>query len=125
MSDDHYAPQPPVAAGLAGRCPRCGQGRMFKGFLELAPRCEACGLDYSFADSADGPAVFVMLFGGFIVCGAALWLELTYEPPFWVHLVVTLPIALVVCLGLLRPLKGILVALQYHNKAEQGRLEKH
>lgn len=125
MSDDHYAPQPPVAAGLSGRCPRCGQGRMFKGFLELAPRCEACGLDYSFADSADGPAVFVMLFGGFIVCGAALWLELTYEPPFWVHLVVTLPIALVVCLGLLRPLKGILVALQYHNKAEQGRLEKH
>ncbi|MDJ1157856.1 DUF983 domain-containing protein [Chelatococcus sp. SYSU_G07232] len=124
MAQDDYPPQPPIATGLAGRCPRCGEGRLFKGFLNLAPGCRSCGLDYSFADSADGPAVFVMLIGGFIVCGAALWLELTYEPPFWVHLLVTLPIALVVCIGMLRPLKGVLVALQYHHRAEEGRLEK-
>lgn len=97
---------------------------MFSGFLTVAPKCNACGLDFSFADSADGPAVFVMLIGGFIVCGFALWLELAYEPPFWVHLVVSLPLALVVCLGMLRPLKGVLIALQYHHKAEEGRLEK-
>ncbi|CUA88225.1 Uncharacterized conserved protein, DUF983 family [Chelatococcus sambhunathii] len=124
MAHEDHAPQSPVPTGLAGRCPRCRQGRMFSGFLTVAPKCNACGLDFSFADSADGPAVFVMLIGGFIVCGFALWLELAYEPPFWIHLVVSLPLALVVCLGMLRPLKGVLIALQYHHKAEEGRLEK-
>ncbi len=79
---------------------------LFAGFITLAPRCGTCGLDLSFADSGDGPAVFVSLIGGFIVLGAALWTELRYEPPFWVHLVVFLPLTLIVCLGLLRPLKG-------------------
>ena len=64
--------------GLAGRCPRCGKGRLFHGFLTLRPRCEACGLDYSFADSADGPAFFVMFFAGFIVAGSALAVEVLY-----------------------------------------------
>lgn len=90
----------------------------------MAPKCDVCGLDYAFADSADGPAVFVCLIGGFIVLGAALWTELVYEPPMWVHLVVFLPLTLIVCAALLRPLKGILVAQQYHTRAEEGRLEK-
>jgi len=122
--DEHYAPQSPYSTGLCGRCPRCGQGRLFRGFINLAPRCEVCGLDYKFADSGDGPAVFVTLFAGFLVLGAALWTELTFEPPFWVHMVIFLPLTLIVCLGMLRPLKGLLVALQYRNKAEQGRLEQ-
>jgi uncharacterized protein (DUF983 family) len=96
---------------------------LFDSFIRVAPRCRVCGLDFSFADSADGPAVFVMLFGGFIVVGFALWLELRFEPPFWLHLVTTLPVLLIVCLGMLRPLKGILIALQYVNKAEEGRLK--
>ncbi len=121
--EHEYAPQSPYATGLAGRCPRCGEGRLFKGFITPAPRCEVCGLDLAFADSGDGPAVFVSLFAGFIVLGAALWVELSYEPPFWVHMVVFAPLTLIVCLGILRPLKGLLVALQYYNKAEQGRLE--
>ena len=120
---DHYPPQSPYRAGLTGRCPRCGEGRMLTGFLDVAPNCESCGLDFKFADAGDGPAVFVTLFAGFIVLGMALWTELKYEPPMWVHLVIFLPMTLIVCLGLLRPLKGILVALQYRNKAEQGRLE--
>jgi uncharacterized protein (DUF983 family) len=66
--------------------------------------------------------VFVALFGGFIVLGAALWTEIVYQPPIWVHMVVFLPLTLIVCLGLLRPLKGVLIALQYRNKAELGRL---
>jgi uncharacterized protein (DUF983 family) len=123
MAEHDYAPQSPYATGLAGRCPRCGEGRLFKGFLTLAPRCEVCGLDLAFADTGDGPAVFVTLFAGFIVLGGALWLELAYEPPFWVHFVIFAPLTLIVCLGVLRPLKGLLVALQYSNKAEQGRLE--
>ena len=113
-----------IASGLKGRCPRCGRGSLFKGFLTLAPKCEICGLDYAFADSADGPAVFVCLIGGFIVLGAALWTELVYEPPMWVHLAVFLPLTLIVCAALLRPAKGILVAQQYHTKAEEGRLER-
>ncbi len=111
-----------LAAGLGGRCPRCGKGHMFKGLLALAPRCEACGLDFSFADAADGPAVFVCLLGGFLVLGAAFWTELAYEPPFWVHLVLFLPLTAIVCVGLLRPAKGLLVAQQYRTKAEQGRI---
>jgi uncharacterized protein (DUF983 family) len=118
-----HAPQSPFVCGLKGTCPRCGRGTIFAGFLALAPRCSNCGLDLGFADSGDGPAVFVSFIGGFIVLGAALWTELRYEPPLWVHLVVFLPLTLIVCLGLLRPLKGTLIALQYRNKAEQGRLK--
>ena len=123
MRDDDYPPQSPYAAGMGGRCPRCGDGKLFKGFLAVAPSCDLCGLDYGFADSGDGPAVFVMLIAGFIVVGGALWFDFTYEPPMWVHLVVTLPLGALVCLAILRPLKGVLIALQYRNKAEQGRLD--
>jgi uncharacterized protein (DUF983 family) len=112
-----------IVTGLLGRCPRCRRGKMFSGFLTPAPACKACGLNFGFADAGDGPAVFVMLFGGFLVVGAALWTEVVYEPPFWVYLVVFLPLTLIVCVGLLRPLKGLLIALQYRNKAEQGRHE--
>ena len=80
-------------------------------------------MNFGFADAGDGPAVFVMLFGGFLVVGAALWTEVVFEPPYWVYLVVFLPLTVVVCVGMLRPLKGLLIALQYRNKAEQGRLE--
>ena len=120
--DGHHAD--PVSAGLSGRCPRCGEGKLFDGFLELAPKCQACGLDYKFADAGDGPAVFVILLAGFVVVGAALWTEIHYEPPIWVHMAIFLPLTIIVCLGMLRPLKGILIALQYRNKAEQGRLSE-
>jgi uncharacterized protein (DUF983 family) len=113
----------PFAAGLGARCPRCGKGPLFKGFIALAANCSACGLDYSFADSGDGPAVFIALIGGFIVLGAALWTEIVYEPPLWLHMVLFLPLTIIVCLGLLRPFKGVLIALQYRNKAEEGRLD--
>lgn len=118
-----YPPISPVSVGLAGRCPRCGDGRLFAGFVNVAPRCEACGLDYGFADAGDGPAVFVTLFAGLVVLGLALWVEIAFQPPIWVHMVIFLPLTLIVCLGMLRPLKGLLIALQYRNKAELGRLE--
>ena len=122
-NDRHYPPLSPYSTGLAGRCPRCGEGKLFKGFITIADKCEVCGQDFKFADSGDGPAIFVMLISGFIIVGAALWLEIAYEPPFWVYLVTFLPLTLIVCLGMLRPLKGVLVALQYANRAEQGRLQ--
>jgi len=120
---DHFQKAPsPVVAGLCGRCPRCGKGKLFDGFLALAPRCEVCGLDYSFVDSADGPAFFVMFFAGFIVAGSALAVEVLYEPPYWVHALLWTPLILVTTLAPLRPVKGLLIALQYHHKAAEGRL---
>ncbi len=117
-----YPPQNPIPTGLRGRCPRCGEGRMFEGFLKVAPRCANCGLDFSFADSADGPAVFAILIVGIIVAGAALLTEIAYSPPLWLHFVLWMPLVLILGLGLMRPLKGVLIALQYHHKAEEGRL---
>ncbi len=121
--DPDYPPVSPVAAGLNGRCPRCGNGRLFSGFLTIAPASEVCGLDYRFADAGDGPAFFVSMIAGAIVAGSALLTEVAYDPPIWVYVVIFLPLTILLCIGPLRPLKGLLVALQYRNKAEQGRLD--
>ncbi|MGL5447069.1 MAG: DUF983 domain-containing protein [Rhabdaerophilum sp.] len=110
-----------ASAGLRGRCPRCGEGKLFSGFISVAPSCRACGLDFKFTDAGDGPAVFVILLAGFFVVGLTLWTEIHYEPPIWLHLLIFLPLTLIVCLGLLRPMKGLAIGLQYRNKAEQGR----
>ena len=118
-----YPPQPVTATGLAGRCPRCGEGRLFDGFLTVAPRCQNCGLDFSFADSADGPAVFIMLFVGFIVVGLALFVEFTFHPPYWLHAILWIPLTLGLSLGLLRPLKGWLIAQQYVRKAAPAQFD--
>ena len=93
MADDQPSLPSPYSTGLKGLCPRCGEGKLFEGFLKVRPRCAACGLDYSFADSADGPAVFIMLIAGFAVLGAALYVEIAYEPPIWVHMMIWLPLA--------------------------------
>ena len=111
-----------LAAGLAGRCPACGRGKLFSGYLTLAPRCDVCGLDYSFAEAGDGPAVFVILITGFIVVGAALFVEMSYAPPYWLHALIWGPLAILLPLLLLRSFKGVLIALQYKHKAEEGRL---
>ena len=115
----------PYIAGLSGRCPACGQGRLFENFLAVRPRCENCGLDFSFADAGDGPAIFVMLIGGFIVVGAALGVEFLYRPPYWVHAVLWLPLILLVTLWPLRAIKGLLIALQFYHRAAEGRHERH
>jgi uncharacterized protein (DUF983 family) len=110
-----------IGAGLACACPRCGKGKLFEGFLTPRPRCDRCGLDYGFADSGDGPAVFIMFIAGFIVVGAALWTEVEFHPPYWVHAALWLPLILLVTLGPLRPMKGLMIALQYHHKAAETR----
>jgi uncharacterized protein (DUF983 family) len=114
----------PIAAGLKGRCPRCGEGRLFSGFLTVGQRCGNCGLDYSFADAGDGPAVFVILIIGFVVVGLALWMEVTLNPPLWLHFILWIPLALALCLTALRLIKGVLITLQYRNKAQQGEWDK-
>ncbi|MCD1262153.1 DUF983 domain-containing protein [Shinella sp. AETb1-6] len=117
-----YPALPPLQTGIRGRCPRCGQGHLFKGFLKMAPRCEACGLDYAFADPADGPAFFVMIFACIPSAALAVWLEVNYNASLLTQLFVTGPFMLLTCIPPLRPLKGWLVASQYFYKAEQGQL---
>ena len=111
----------PLLAGLRGRCPNCGEGRLFEGFLKVAPRCGSCGYDLAKADSGDGPAVFVILIAGFLCAFLMLFTELKFSPPVWVHIVIFLPLTLGVCLGLLRPLKGVMLAAQFSNNASEAR----
>ncbi len=112
----------PWAAGILCRCPRCGKGPLFEGYLAVRDRCPVCGLDYGFADSGDGPAVFIMLIAGFIVTGGALIVEILYEPPYWVHALLWIPLGIGLPLLVLRPFKATLIALQYANKASEGHL---
>lgn len=108
--------------GLACKCPRCGKGKLYDGFLKLRPRCESCGLDYGFIDAGDGPAIFIIMIAGFIVVGAALIVEIKYQPPFWLHAVLWIPLILATTLWPLRAMKSLLIALQFHHKAAPGEL---
>src|SRR5882724_2777496 len=108
--------------GIACRCPRCGKGRLYAGFLNLRPGCESCGLDYAFIDTGDGPAVFLIMIAGAIVVGSALIVEIKYQPPFWLHAALWLPLILATTLLPMRSMKSLLIALQFHHKAAPGRL---
>ncbi len=114
---------PPSQTGMRGRCPRCGEGRLFKGFLSLENGCRACGLSYDFSDSGDGPAVFIIMIVGFVVVGLALFVEFRFGPPFWVHVLLWVPLVLILSFGLLRPLKGLMIAQQYKHRAREGELD--
>ena len=114
----------PLLSGLAGRCPNCAKGHLFDGFVKVAPTCEVCGYDFSKADSGDGPAVFIVMIAGFAVGFAALITEFTIHPPIWVHLIIWLPLTLCVSLGLMRPLKGVMLAAQFMNKASEARHDR-
>jgi uncharacterized protein (DUF983 family) len=110
----------PFIAGALGRCPNCGEGPLFTGFLTITPRCGNCSFDLAKADSGDGPAVFVIFIAGFVAAFGVLFTEVAYRPPLWVEAVIWLPVAAVLCLGLLRPLKGLMIAAQFANKASQA-----
>ncbi len=117
----HFETPSTASAGLRCRCPRCGEGRLFKGFLTVAPACEACGLDYGFADPADGPAFFVMTGVGILVMALWAWWAVVAQPPVWLQIPVVLVGLSAGCLATLRPVKAWLVAEQYVHKAEEGR----
>lgn len=113
----------PYAAGLGGKCPRCGQGALFEGFLGLRAKCDVCGLDYAKADAGDGPAVFVIFFVGFAAVAVAFIARYALQAPMWLAFLISAGLAIGLTLALLRPLKATLIALQYANKAAEGRLE--
>jgi uncharacterized protein (DUF983 family) len=114
-------------AGFACRCPRCGQGAVFAGALTLdvRERCARCRLCFKFVDTGDGPAVFAIMLLGFLMLGLALIVEFKLGPPLWMHVLLWAPITLLFAFGLLRPMKAVLIALQFKHKAEEGRLAKH
>src|SRR4029077_5849423 len=111
-----------VTASLLGRCPRCGQGPLFRGFLSLAPSCSACGLDFATFDVGDGAVALVILVVGAIVCGAALWVEFTSQPPLWVHAALWTPAIAILTFALMRMVKSSLLVLQYRHRAGEGRI---
>ncbi|THD58816.1 DUF983 domain-containing protein [Phenylobacterium sp.] len=111
----------PLLSGAAGRCPNCGEGHLFEGFLKVSPLCEACGFDLAAADSGDGPAVFVILIAGLIVAFGALFTMVAWRTPVWLTLLIWLPMTFVIVLVLLRPMKGLMLAAQFKNKASQAR----
>ena len=114
----------PLYVALFARCPRCGAGKLFKNVLEMRPACDGCGLDYRFIDTGDGPAVFAIFILGFVILGLALYVEFTYEPSVWVHVALWGLATPLIALVLLRFLKSMLIALQYRNKAEEGRIAR-
>ena len=115
QNQPRFASVSPARAALLCRCPRCGEGKLFTGLLTVRPVCPACGLDLSAQDAGDGPAVFVILFLGLIVVALAALVEIKFEPPIWVHLVLWTPVIIGGAILMLRPLKAGLIALYYRH----------
>ncbi len=118
MSEACYGTISPFKAGFACRCPRCGEGKLFAGFLDVAERCAVCNLDLTQQNSGDAPAVFIIFILGFVVVGLAFLLETTFAPPMWLHLLIWFPLILGGSIGLLRPFKAIMIALQYKHRVQ-------
>ena len=121
MSENYYPAISPLKTGIAGKCPRCGRGPLFDGYLTVAPNCASCGLSFEFADGGDGAAWFVMLFVCIVGVGSILGIEVGFSPPFWVHALIAIPLLIVLPLLLLRPVKGILLCQQWRTGAREGR----
>jgi uncharacterized protein (DUF983 family) len=117
-----HALPPPINSGLYGCCPRCGAKTLFKRFATFADCCANCGLDYREFNVGDGPVVFLTLGIGTIVTALALWVEFTFEPPFYVHALLWVPLTLVMTILMLRVAKGWLLALEFRNRAREGRI---
>lgn len=120
-SPDNSKGRPAISeAALFGLCPQCGGRTLFAGTIKLAPRCRACGLDYDQFNVGDGPAAFLTLIIGALIVGLALWLQLSFEPPWWVHVVLWLPLSIGLTLGGLRLAKAALLASEYRNSAREA-----
>lgn len=113
--------QAPLAATvIGGKCPRCGQGPLFKDYLAIRDKCEACGQSFAFADSGDGPAVLVILAAGALVVAVWALTNIFFQLTVLTQLAIFIPVIVIVSVGLMRPFKAALIALQYRNKAGGG-----
>lgn len=102
--------------GFRGRCPQCGQGRMFRAFLKVADRCGHCGEELHHQQADDAPAYFVILIVGHVVVPLSLSVEVAFAPPYWLHVALWGPLTLGLAVGLLQPIKGAIVAWQWANR---------
>jgi uncharacterized protein (DUF983 family) len=114
----------PLTSATRGLCPRCGAKTLFKGPTQFAPRCPACGLDYAAFNVGDGPAAFLIMIVGGLIVALAIVTELNLHPPFWVHILLWLPLTSAAVIGSLRVAKGLLLALEYRNAAREGRIDR-
>ena len=117
MSADQSSAPSPFRSGLLCRCPRCGQGQLYRGLLTVADSCAVCGFDLRAQDSGDGPTVFVILILGAVVVTLALLTESAFAPPLWLHAVLWPPLILGGAFAMLRIFKALLIALQYRHRA--------
>jgi uncharacterized protein (DUF983 family) len=108
---------PPVETGLRGRCPQCGEGALFKGFLSFHESCEGCGADFSIEDAGDGPTVFVIFIVGILIVPMALGFSMIAGVPIWLTYLIWIPIIIMVSLFLLRLLRGVMFNLQWRHDA--------
>ena len=113
----------PVSAAFSGRCPRCGTGELFSGYLAVHARCSECDLDLAFADSGDGPAFFVMSIVGFVAVAFVITLIAVFDVVAGLALLLGMIVTLGLTFALLKPAKGLLIGLQYKNDASEGRLQ--
>ena len=114
-------PGNPLKVAAAGECPRCEARTLFDGWVQFAPKCRSCGLDFSVFNVGDGPAAFLILIVGAIVVASALFVDAAFEPPWWVHLV-WVPVASGLTIGGLRFSKAWLLGQEYRHRAREGRL---
>ena len=119
-----------LARGFAMKCPNCGRGHLFGRFLKVADHCEVCDEDYTPQRADDFPAYLVIIIVGHIVVPALLAVAIAYDPPAWLQLAIWLPITLFASLGLLQPVKGTIVALQWQTgmhgfEQSKQRRERH
>ena len=112
-----------ASAALFGLCPRCGGRTLFAGIIRFALRCGACGLDYTQFNVGDGPTAFLTLIVGALVAVLAIWLQLSLEPPFWVHAVLWVPLSTALVIGGLRIAKAWLLGAEYRRCAGEGRIK--
>ena len=106
---------PAMWQGFLGRCPNCGKGHIFAGFLKTADKCEQCGEDFSHHRADDAPPYFTIFIVGHIIISLVIWAEVAYRPALWVHMAIWIPITIAMSLAFLRPIKGAIVALQWAN----------
>lgn len=103
-----------IRRGLFMKCPQCGTGNAFRRFLKVADHCPSCGEALFHHEADDYPAYIVVSIVGHLVFSGVLALELAYTPPYWVHFAIWFPFVAIATLGLLQPVKGAVVALQWH-----------
>lgn len=102
-----------LSRGLRCRCPNCGEGNLFKAYLKSVEHCSVCNEEYHHHRADDLPAYFAIMIVGHIIVTAAIWVERHYQPDYWIHILLWLPLSVAITLAILQPIKGAAIAIQW------------